>query len=197
MRNIFLIILIWSVYILLCAVFIRMFFADLNYKKSQEIISEGYSESALTFSEKAVNQNPFEPNYYKGRAKVNLLKLLYIYEPDVESQIKEKVLTDLVKAHSLNKDNLVTIRNAFSLYYFLALKDINLGTSENNIDLKYVAVTKEFLESNKKRFWNDAGAVSSVAKYEKKLGFVQEYSESVQRIRELRPDLLDWYESFR
>lgn len=192
-----LVIFIWSVYILLCVIFIRIFFADINYKKSQAMITGGYSESATSLSEKAVNQNPFEPNYYRGRAKEKFIKLLYVEDASAKSQIKERVLADLVKAYSLNENNLVTIRNIFPLYYFLAVKDMNLETSENNIDPKYIGVTKEFLESNKKRFWNDAGVVASVAKYEKKLGFAKEYSESVQRIMELRPDLLDWYESFR
>jgi len=192
-----LVIFIWSVYTLLCVIFIRAFSADINYKKSQEMIVDGYSDFVMNLSDNAVRQNPFEPNYYKGRAKVNLLKLLYAEDLSAKSQIKERVLIDLVKAYSLNEDNLVTIRNIFPLYYFLASKDIDLGTSDNNIDPKYIGVTKEFLEANKKRFWKDAGVVASVAKYEKKLGLLDEYSESVQRIMELRPDLLDWYESFR
>lgn len=192
-----LVIFIWSVYILLCVIFIRIFFADINYKKSQAMLDEDYSGSAMSLSEKAVNQNPFEPNYYRGRAKVNLIKLLYVEDLPTKSQIKERILADLVKAYSLNENNLVTIRNIFPLYYFLAVKDINLGTAENNTDSKYLEITKDFLESNKKRFWNDAGVVASVAKYEKKLDFIQEYGESVQRIMELRPDLLDWHESFR
>lgn len=192
-----LVIFIWSVYILLCAIFIRIFFADINYKKSQAMLNGNYLEYAATLSEKAVSQNPFEPNYYKGRAKVYSIKLLYVEDLSTRSQIKEKILADLEKAYFLNENNLVTIRNIFPLYYLLALKDINLETSQNNTDPKYLEVTKEFLESNKKRFWNDAGVVASVAKYERKLGLVKEYGESVQRIMELRPDLLDWYESFR
>ena len=192
-----LVIFIWSVYILLCVVFLRMFFADINYEKSQAMLTENYSESVLRLSEKAVSQNPLESNYYRGRAKVNLIRLLYIEDSQTKIQVKEDILADLVKAYSLNENNLVTIRNMFPLYYFLALKDINLGPTADNIDTKYIDITKNFLETNKKRFWNDAGVVASVAGYEKKLGFVVEYSESVKRIMELRPDLLNWYESFR
>jgi len=178
-------------------IFIRIFFADINYKRSQALLNGNYLESAVNLSEKAVSQNPLEPNYYKGRAKVYLIKFLYVKDLSIKSQIKEKILADLEKAYFLNENNLVTIRNIFPLYYLLALKDINLETFQNNTDSKYLEVTKEFLEFNKKRFWNDAGVIASVAKYERKLGLVREYSESVQRIMELRPDLLDWYESFR
>ncbi len=192
-----LVIFIWSVYILVCVIFIRIFSADINYKRSQALLDENHLESAVNLSEKAVSQNPFEPNYYKGRAKVYLIKFLYVKDISTKSQIKGNILADLEKAYSLNENNLVTIRNIFPLYYLLALRDINLETFQNNTDPKYLEVTKEFLEFNKKRFWNDAGVIASVAKYERKLGLVKEYSESVQRIMELRPDLLDWYESFR
>jgi hypothetical protein len=181
----------------MCVILFRVFFADINYAKSQEVIAGGYTKSVSVLSEKSVSQNPFEPNYYRGKAKVDLLKLLYVSDPATKLQIKERVLADLVKAYSLNENDLVTIRNELPLYYFLALKDIGLGTTQNNTDPRYLGIAKEFFESNKKRFWNDAGVIASVAKYEKKLGFVQEYSESVQRIMILRPDLLDWYESFR
>jgi hypothetical protein len=192
-----LIIFIWSVYILICVIFIRMLLADMNYEKSQEMLGGQYLKYAANLSEKSVSQNPYEPNYYKGRAKVNLMRLAYVDYQLPKPLIKELILADLVKAYSLNKDNLVTIRNIFPLYYFLAMNDISLGTADNNTDPKYIEITKEFLESNKKRFWNDAGVVASVANYERKLGFVREYGESVQRIMELRPDLLNWYESFR
>lgn len=194
MNKKILISLIWSVYIFLCVVFFRIFSADLNYKKSQVLLSGGYSERAHRLSQKSVNQNPLEPNYYRGRAKVNLIKILYVDDLTVRAEIKEKVLSDLKKATSLNENNLVTIRNLVPLYYYLAITDMN---SESTLDSKYIDVTRGFLESNKNRFWNDAGVISSIAKYERKLGFVKEYGDSVRRIMELRPDLLDWYESFR
>ena len=104
---------------------------------------------------------------------------------------------DIKKAIELNPLNLVTIRNSIPLYYFLAVKDVGNVSGIDNIDTEYLSTVKEFFQNTKYRYWNDAGVISTIAKYEKRLSFTNEYQESTKRISELRPDLLEWYPSFR
>ena len=75
------------------------------------------------------------------------------------------------------------------LYYFLA--------GYPKPDPVYLSLTIKFLETTKHRFSQDAGVVSLVAKYEKELGLMDDYNESVRMVAVLRPDLLQWYDSFR
>jgi len=194
MRKKILITTIWVVFLSVCFVLSRIYIADFYYKKSQTLITHGYNDQAYRYAVKSINFNPFEPNYYRGRAKVNLVRLV---SAEDQEPIKMEVLQDLRKAYSLNENNLVTIRNMFPIYYFLAVKDISLGSSQDNIDASFVDISIRFLEDNKHRFWGDAGVIAEVAGYEKRLGLANEYNESVERIRILRPDLLDWYQSFR
>jgi hypothetical protein len=104
---------------------------------------------------------------------------------------------DLKKAEDLNPDNLVTLRNSIPLYYFLAVEDVFLRSGPDNLDQEYSSETIAFYEKIKERYWSDVGVILSVAKYEKRLGLTDEYRKSVNRVRELRPDLLDWHESLR
>ncbi|MFZ2663843.1 MAG: hypothetical protein WAX66_00560 [Patescibacteria group bacterium] len=192
-RNIFLIAL-WIIFLIASLLLCRVYIADIYFKKSQVLLKIGDGEDSLLYANKSVSLNPFEPNYYRGRAKVNTVRLVSI---DSTGDMKEFILFDLQRALDLNPSNLVTIRNSIPLYYFLAVKDLNTGSGVGNIDEGYISYTKEFFRNTKNSYWNDAGVISSVAKYEKKLGLVDEYEESVERIKELRPDLLEWNDSFR
>jgi hypothetical protein len=112
-------------------------------------------ETAGKLADKAIKNHEFEPNYYRGRAKVHIVGAINSNgnPGDIE---KEKVLADLRKAVSLNPDNLVTLRNLIPLYYFLA-----------EIDRKYLTITSDYFGQVKHRFSHDAGVVSSLAKIRK------------------------------
>ena len=138
--------------------------------------------------------NPFEPNYYRGRAKVNTVLLVSSQD---KQKVKQEIFDDLKKSFEINKNNLVTIRNSIPIYYFLAVGDIYKAPGDDNYDDKYIGYVKDFFNDIKNRYPNDVGVILSVAKYEKKLGLEESYKNSVGRIKFLRPDLLEWHELFR
>ena len=188
------IIIIWSLYLFSLYFLGRYYYADVNFKKSQELIGMGFEDEALYCADKSVSLNPLEPNYYRGRAKVNTVFLVSSKETSV---VKESIYNDLKKAVGLNPDNLVTVRNSIPLYYFLVVDDIFLTPGSDNLDETYSSEVIHFYEKTKERYWSDVGVIVSIAKYEKKLGLIKEYEKSVERINDLRPDILDWHESFR
>lgn len=192
--RIFLVLLSWAFYLFIFKSLSQYYNADIYYKKSQELIKNGDDEKALLYADKAILKNPFEPNYYRGRAKVSTVLMVSSNEKE---KVKESVYSDLKKALELNKNNLVTIRNSIPIYYFLAIKDVYKPSGEDNYDEKYITEVREFFTKIKEDYPNDAGVVLSVAKYEKKLGLEEDYGNSVSRIKNLRPDLLDWHESLR
>jgi tetratricopeptide (TPR) repeat protein len=163
----------------------NIYSADVFYEKSQLYLAKGDVEVASILADSAIKNNEFEPNYYRGRAKIHIVGAVSANGILSDTE-KEKVLADLRKAVSLNPNNLVTLRNVIPLYYFLA-----------EIDGKYLPVTRDYFRQVKYRFSNDAGVVVSIAKYEKKLGLTEDFNESVEIIKKLRPDLLNWHESFR
>lgn len=194
MKKIFLI-LIWVAFGLLCYFLIRIYVADVFYRKSQNLIETGGDRVVLESINKAISLNPYEPNYYRGKAKVLIVR--FLSDANSPYTVKLEILTNLKKAYDFNPNNLVTIRNSIPLYYFLAVKDINLTAGVENIDSEYAPYTIEFFKMVKKSYWNDVGVIASIAKYEKKLGLDDDYEVSVERIKVLRPDLLDWNDSFR
>ena len=185
---------IWTIYLFVIFVFIKMFLADVYFRKSQDLLKKESTEKALSFANKAVSFNPLEPNYFRGRAKINIVRLGSLGNSKF---LKEAVLNDLKIAYSLNPQNLVTIRNSIPLHYFLTMKFMVLGPVTENLDENYLQPAINYLERAKKVYWTDAGVITEVAGYEKKLGLDADYQESVDRIRQIRPDLLEWHDSFR
>ncbi len=185
MKKFIYILAIWLVTIFIWRLLWNLYSADVFYEKSQLYLSKGDIEVAGSLADKAIQNNTFEPNYYRGRAKIHVVGAAYTNGALSNSE-EEEVLEDLKKAVSLNPDNLVTLRNAIPLYYFLA-----------KIDGKYLSDAHDYFEQIKLRFSNDAGVVTSIAGYEKKLGLTNDYNASVEIIKKLRPDLLEWNESFR
>jgi hypothetical protein len=173
-----------------------MYVADVYYERSQALISEGNIVTAAVYANEAILKNPLEPNYYRGRARVNIAQLINANQQEKEL-IKLAALNDLKTAYDLNTNNLVTIRNAVPLYYFLAAKDLSQPGSSENVDEKFLPVTRSFYQMTKRKFPNDVGVYVLVAKYEKRLGLTDDFNASLERIKQLRPDLLDWQESLR
>lgn len=170
------------------------FSADVDFKKSQKLIKEGSYDSALYYVNKAISKNPLEPKYYHGRAKV---KSAFLVLEEDKSSVKKSIYEDLRKAEKLNPENLVTIRNSIPIYYLLAVGDFYLEPGRENIDENYINIVRDFFSRTKHSYWNDAGVVLSIAKYEKELGLDDEFEESRLRIKDLRPDLLEWHDLFR
>jgi len=171
----------------------KMYKADIFLNQSVRQLKDGRKETSLEKVNKAIFANGKEPIYYRQRAKVYLSLLPDSNEESVEA-LKDLSLRDIKLALSLNNDNLVTIRECIPLYYFLSIDDFTKPGSPQNIDQNYIGISKDFFNGVKNRFVNDAGVLVSVAKYEKKLGFYDEFRLSQERIRILRPDLLNWYE---
>jgi hypothetical protein len=92
---------------------------------------------------------------------------------------------------------LVTIRNSIPIYYLLAIRDFYLEPGRENIDENYIGIVKDFFSRTKHSYWNDAGVILSIAKYEKELELDAEFEESRFRIKDLRPDLLEWHDLLR
>ncbi|MFH1648176.1 MAG: hypothetical protein ABIA11_00390 [Patescibacteria group bacterium] len=193
-KKIVLTVAIWGVFGLWSFYWIKIYISDIYFKRSQIYLTAEYVDKAQEYSDKAIKFNPFEPNYYRGRAKALTVSL--VDGKDVGS-VKNRILEDLEKAEELNPKNLVTLRNSVPIYYFLAIEDISLTSGIPNLDPMYLPVTKEFFKALKETHSHDVGVVTLLAKYEKKLGLDSQYLESRKIIERLRPELLDWHESFR
>ena len=189
-----LIFVVVGVYFYLNLYIFKFYNADIYYKKGQEYIKNGDEKRALYYADKAVTTNPYEPNYYRGRAKI---KTVLLASTQNNIKIKQEIYDDLKKALELNKNNLVTIRNSIPIYYFLAVGDVYKAPGKDNYDEKYIELVKDFFNDTKRNYSNDVGVLVSIAKYEKKLGLEESYQDSVTRIEFLRPDLLEWHELFR
>lgn len=180
-----LILLLIIVYIFSVKTFGKIYRADLYYKNSQKQLVLGKEEVALKNAQIAIYLNPNEPRYRLGKAKIFLTTR--------DNNLKAGAVDDLKKAYNLNPKNLVTARNSVPLYYLIAINDVYKKPGKENLDVRYVEVVKKFFSDMKRRYPNDVGVYVLIAGYEKKLGFDTEYKNSIERIRELRPDLLQWY----
>jgi len=187
MKKLLLLLLIWGGAVSFWVLTNNIYVADRLAEKSMQYLSKLDTEVAERLIDKAIEKNKYEPNYYRIKAKI-----LTVGEGD-----KKEILNNLQRSLDLNKNNLVTARNSVSLYYFLSIKNFNEPLGTENIDTEYLPTTHAYFLFMKEKYPNDAGVISLIAKYEKKLGLMEDYARSVEIIRNLRPDLLDWYESFR
>jgi hypothetical protein len=165
--------------------------ADYYYKRSQVNFNNGEFMVAHSYSEKALRLNDLEPDYHIQKAKTLIGRLSS--DEITAADLKREAHSEIVKAFSLNGMNLVTKRNAVPLFYFLALVYTNNSGVNNEFDEQYLELAKNYYLELSKDYFNDVGVVSQVAIYQKKLGLTEDYGNSTGRIRELRPDLLDWY----
>ncbi|MBW6441335.1 O-antigen ligase family protein [Patescibacteria group bacterium] len=185
---------VWLVYFIFVYKISEVYFADVHFRKSQDLAGESQVDQAINFADKAIQINPYEPNYYRGRAKI---RTVYLVSSENTEEIKSLILDDLKKAEDLNPYNLVTLRNSIPIYYFLGVRDVSIAPGEGNIDEKYISQASEFFDMVKGEYWNDVGVVLAVARYEKRLGLNESYEKSLFRIEELRPDLLEWSDLLR
>ncbi|MFC1622299.1 tetratricopeptide repeat protein [Patescibacteria group bacterium] len=119
----------------------------------------------------AVVLNPNEPTYYRYLAKQHLLE-----------DNEEAAFEDIISAISLNPKNLTTLRNIIPIFYFL-------GPG-------YIPQTLEYFAHLKKTYPNDLGILADIAKYEKRMGLMTDFKKTYEIGKKLRPDLVEWHESF-
>ncbi len=181
-------------YVWALSVFWQIVSADESYVDGQRKYKAGKQEIGLSYANKSINKNPHEPRYYYGRARIYLALTTNQNKESAEA-LKKLALNDLQKATKLNPNNLVTLRNVVPLYYFLAIKDYTLTSTNNNIDQEYIQITINYFQHLKNTYPKDVGVVTLVAKYEKKLNLNQEYKQSLEMIENLRPDLVQWHPS--
>ncbi|RJR26933.1 hypothetical protein C4561_04105 [candidate division WWE3 bacterium] len=197
MKKLLLTMLVMFVGFYMIKYFSSVYSADVAFEEGQKYMSAGDYETALLKANKSIRLNPMEPNYYRGRAKVYLAYLVEVNNRDSQKILKQAALEDLKTAYSLNPHNLVTIRNSIPLYYFLAAEDLTRPGNEDNVDEEFLPETIYFYKLVKDISPDDVGVYVLLAKYEKRLGLFEAYQESVEKVRELRPDLLEWHESFK
>lgn len=179
-------------YALLVVTFINLYSADVTYSYAQDNLSKVSVSSLIKAATASIIANPQEPAYYRGRARLYLTASAGEDRTTIK-KLKELARMDLENALRLNPHNLATIRNALPLYYFLAISDLAQPLSMENIDSEYLNITEKFFTQVKKDYPNDVGVFVVVAKYEERLGLQDNYNVSIARIRELRPDLLEWH----
>uniref|UniRef100_A0A7C4TNV5 Tetratricopeptide repeat protein n=1 Tax=candidate division WWE3 bacterium TaxID=2053526 RepID=A0A7C4TNV5_UNCKA len=171
-------------YVLLLATFLKHIIAEINYADSIRLTKNLVLKDALTKANIAVKMNPKEPRYFYNKSKVLLLS----------EGPKDEVLKNLQTALELNPNNLVTLKNTTHYYYFLAVKNLEFSSKiSGNLEEPYLTLAKTFFSNLKTTYSNDAGVMVIAAKYERSLNLTKEYNETIKRIAELRPDLLNWH----
>ena len=190
------IILLIAFYVAAMTLFVKTYQADEDYTYGQTLLAKGKYSQALTYANDAVVTNPYEPIYYRGRVKT-LLALLAVVEATDKAAIKKMIVTDLETAYELNPKNLATIRNSVPLYFYLATSDLTQPSGPDNVDVVYLPVAQAFYQKITDISPNDVGIYVLLAKYEKKLGLRADYDANIERIKKLRPDLLDWHEDLK
>lgn len=174
-----------TTYILLIYTFINIYRADSYAKSAETALKELDLSLAQKLAKKSIRLNPNEPYYYRLLAKVYLTNSL------TDKTYKDKTLSLLDASLKLNTNNLATIRNNTPIYYYLALN--NVVDNKSTVDKKYVKFASVHMTNYKKIYPNDLGLIVLFAKYEKKLNLIENYNESIERIKILRPDILTWY----
>ena len=191
--KVVLIFLIWGFFVFGCASIYKIYKADVYFKKSQELLKKQKILLAQEYSEKAIELNPAEPAYYWGLSKVLVVSLV----ENFDSTTKQNIIRNINISENLNSKNLVSKRNFIAIVYFLAVEDLNIAPGESNLDLEYLDFIKSYYKNSKTTYSKDLGVLVDIAKYEKRLGLEEDYFETVTKVESLRPEVLDWHESFR
>lgn len=174
--------------------FAKIYLADIYFGYSENLLADGENIEALLAVNKAIKYNNQEPSYYRQRAKVYVASTANALQGSKELEdLKQLALQDLITGHEINPKNLATIRNSTPLYFYLANKDLSLTATKENLDPEYSEITKEYLIQMQNYLPSDVGVQVLAAKYQKRMNFENDLKESRERIKELRPDLLEWH----
>jgi len=192
--RILLIIFVFGLYIKFTKTIFNLYSADVRAARSKRLLLEADYENSLRLAKEAVSLNPSEPYYYRLRAQSYLMNSLFL-EKEAKNTLKELALADLKYSERLNPKNLATLRNNIPFYYYLSLDDFSSVSEDAAFDEVCVEKTIEHLNYLKTTYPTDVGVLVSVSHYEKLLNLDERYKETLFRIRELRPDLLNWHPS--
>jgi tetratricopeptide (TPR) repeat protein len=190
-----LIILIFSAWGVFAHHISKRFAADFKALAAQNLLESGEAEQALETIRETIKLNPTEPSYHLKKAKI-YLSLLAVSSSDSSVVLKGRALDDVRRARDQNTKNLVTLRNSLPLYYFLAVADLAEPSSAANTDPEFLNTARKFFESMVREYPTDAGVLVSVAKYQRKLGLLEDYEKTKLMVEKLRPELLEWHEVF-
>jgi len=141
---------------------------SVTYIFSMAFLAKRFVADVYYKEPKSVVLNKYEPTYYRYRAKQRLL------EGD-----KVGALSDVEKAVAVNPKNLTTLRNIIPIYYFLNVSE-----------------TQEYFNYLKITYPNDLGILADIAEYEQKLNHMEDFRQTVQQAKSLRPDIVEWHKSF-
>ncbi len=190
------IILIWATAIFGIKILNQIYMADTYMTAEKDKVLEEHYDLALKKINKSVELNYFEPNYHKEKARTLLIQQLDPDSKENRGVLKDQAYEEMKIAAGLNSNNLVTLRNLVPLYYFLAVANLDKPANASNLDEKYWPIARAYFDELKIKYSTDAGVISIIAGYEKKLNLNKGYEKSVEMIEQLRPDLLNWYSSF-
>lgn len=189
-----------SIFILLYLVFlygtIRIFLADINYVAARENIRVGKADIALNHIEKAILYNKNEPRYFLELGKI-YTAIAAGKDLNLTKKTKANAIAALEHARKLNPKNLLVLRNSIAVYYFLAFNDISTTADLSKVDKEYLKITKKYFQEVKSTYKNDLGVIVLIAPFEKNLGLEEEFDKSIQAIKLIRPDILEWYPPIR
>ncbi len=187
------ILLITGIYIFCVYTILSLFIADIYFQKAQMQLNGLQLDTAIRLNAQAISLNDREPQYFIQRAKILVLTATDATTSSYNST-KKLAYDSLSKALYLNSNDLVSKLDALPLFAVLSTKNILANSIyPNNIDYNYINEAYAFIANLKKEYANDVGVLTKCAYYEQKLGFNLEYLESIEKIKELRPDLLEWY----
>lgn len=170
------------------------FLADVFSYRAEKAYDKGYVEEALKFSNVATNLNKKEPFYFRQKAKILIITSSGISGENMAG-MKKEALEDMLYSKNLNPTNLATLRGLIPLHYFLTLQDLrgaSLGEN-SSFDFEYFAGARAYYNFMFATYPNDVGILTQLAKYQKLLGLSDDYNLTLNRVKELRPDLLNWY----
>lgn len=187
------ILLITGIYIFCGYTILSVFIADIYFQKANEQLNALNLDEAFRLNSHAINLNNKESQYFIQRAKILVLTATDTttssYKPT-----KKLAHDSLSKALYLNSNDLVSKLDMLPILAFLSTKNnMDSNVYPDNIDNNYINETYAFIANLKKDYANDVGVLTKCAYYEHKLGFNNEYLDSIEKIKELRPDLLEWY----
>lgn len=179
---------------------LKFFSADIVFRQSENLLKNERLDQALKKANTAIKLNSNEPTYYQARAKAYIALTSTTQNIQQKQEFKNKALQDLQTSLALNPKNLVTIRNLIPLYYFLSLNDLNNTAADRSFENKnqiydqfYFKTTKEYLKEVKNNAKNDIGIYILLAQYEKRLGLNSDFEQTKQKVKELRPDIVEWH----
>lgn len=180
-------------------------------------VSNKISENTLTYDSNlaevyasyAILLNPNESANYLTRAKTYLAQSFEkgsrqkegrnVSESENEEIItlKKNAEIDMLKAGTINPNDITISKSLLPLYYLIAVEDTIIDEETQQeidiVDKSYAPSTQKYFQDIVHKYPLDVGVITDVAKYQKMLGFTKDYEESRNMIKDLRPDLLEWY----